>query len=88
MIRQSWAKPQKCGRCRDYRKATICWTEYGTPKLITEVETGSICILTFDSVPEAQKKTGAVTIAKAIKTNGRRVGFYWEYANKDIVQSS
>ena len=45
-------------------------------------------IETFDSVTEAQKKTGAVTIAKAIKTNGRRVGFYWEYANKDIVQSS
>lgn len=55
---------------------------------VNKLDVNKNIIETFDSVTEAQKKTGAVTIAKAIKTNGRRVGFYWEYANKDIVQPS
>lgn len=55
---------------------------------VNKLDVNRNIIETFESVTEAQNKTGAVTLAKAIKTNGKRVGFYWEYANKDIVQSS
>ena len=55
---------------------------------VNKLDVNKNIIETFDTVTEAQNKTGAGTIAKAIKTNGKRKGFYWEYANKDIVQSS
>ena len=55
---------------------------------VNKLDVNRNIIETFESVTEAQSKTGAVTLAKAIRTNGKRVGFYWEYANKDIVQPS
>jgi hypothetical protein len=57
-------------------------------KPVNKLDDNKNIIETFESIRQAELITKTCGVHVAINKNVKRGGFYWEYANKDIVQSS
>jgi hypothetical protein len=56
-------------------------------KPVNKLDDDKNIIETFESIRQALLITGISDISAALRKNVKRGGFYWEYTNKDIVQS-